>query len=82
MSEVKKCNCDNGWWCPGCGGFGKSVSLKAIGLSDDDINMVIDMQFAGCEEPLVHCYCCNRDGSRNQKPEEECDVEFWKDVVL
>ncbi len=83
--EVPKILCtacgDLGYWCRGCGGMLKIDALLASGFTEEEAEQIRNYQFAGCEEPYVPCYLCNRTGSHETEGEEML-VGFWKGFVL
>jgi len=82
--EVPKILCtacgDLGYWCRGCGGMLKIDALLASGFTEEEAEQIHKYQFAGCDEPYVPCYLCNRSGSH--ETEEEVWADFWKGFVL
>jgi hypothetical protein len=82
--EVPKILCtacgDLGYWCRGCGGMLKIDALLASGFTEEEAEQIHKYQIAGCEEPYVPCYLCNRSGSH--ETEEEVWTDFWKGFVL
>jgi hypothetical protein len=70
--------CGNtGWWCRGCGGYDKQQTMEDVGILNS--HEVYKYQFAGCDQPLVPCFVCNREGDRY--PDDDCleiDPEFWE----
>jgi len=82
--EVPKILCtacgDHGFWCRGCGGMLKIDALLASGFTEEEAEQIRNYQFAGCEEPYVPCYICNRSGSH--ETEEEVWADFWKGFAL
>ncbi len=84
----------NGWWCRGCGTGLKCDALNAINIDGELTDDIIQDQFAGCDEPMVPCFACNRHGTRASDPDHSdlegqiyCYYEptlptFWKYTQL
>jgi len=58
----------------------KIDALLASGFTEEETEQIHKYQFAGCDEPYVPCYLCNRSGSH--ETEEEVWADFWKGFVL
>ncbi len=75
VHECKACG-NSGWWCRGCGGSFKLDAMEEAGIENAD--EIRDYQFAGCEEPMVPCFLCNKSGTKpNNEDGYEVDAEFW-----
>jgi hypothetical protein len=75
IHECKACG-NGGWWCRGCGSSYKIEAMEEAGISD--AQEIRDYQFAGCDQPMVPCFLCNRDGKRENEDEEYAvDPDFW-----
>jgi hypothetical protein len=80
--SIHKCKaCGNtGWWCRGCGSSYKIDAMEEAGISDAD--EIRNYQFAGCDQPMVPCFLCNRDGQRENEDEGYAvDPDFWATYV-
>ncbi len=76
LHECKACG-NSGWWCRGCGSYLKIDAMKEAGIQN--ANEIRDYQFAGCEEPLVPCFLCNKNGQRIHDDDGyEVDPDFWE----
>jgi hypothetical protein len=79
LHECKACG-NSGWWCRGCGGSYKIQAMKEAGL--ENAEEIRDFQFAGCEEALVPCFLCNRNGLRpNDEDGYDVDPDFWESFL-
>ncbi len=84
----------NGWWCRGCGTGLKCDALNAMNIDGELMDDIIQDQFAGCDEPMVPCFACNRHGTTASDPDHSnlkgqiyCCYEptlpsFWKHTEL
>ena len=67
-----------GWWCRGCGGSYKKDGMIRAGLTENEVDSIYQMQFAGCQNPLVPCYVCNRTGRKPYPPNVSVVPKFWE----
>lgn len=74
------CN-DIRWWCRGCGSDAKISGMMEMGVSKSVAKSIVNVQFAGCDAPLVPCFICNRNGEKpigNDSPEDfDICCDFW-----
>ncbi len=51
--------------------------MEEAGISDAE--EIRNYQFAGCDQPMVPCFLCNRDGQRENEDEGYAvDPDFWE----
>lgn len=77
VSECGSCF-DGGWWCRGCGGDKKVLSLEAYGYTELEAKEIYTCQFGGCDHSLIPCFLCNRDGKKPCTATNNCSMPcFW-----
>ncbi len=75
LHDCKACG-NSGWWCRGCGSSNKLDAMNDAGIQNAD--EIRNYQFAGCDEPLVPCFLCNKNGDRpNDDEGMDIDPNFW-----
>jgi hypothetical protein len=73
LHKCKACG-NSGWWCRGCGSSYKIDAMEEAGIENAD--EIRDYQFAGCDQPLIPCFLCNKNGQR-PNDDEVADPDFW-----